>query len=117
MSRVAADFILVLHFLFVLFVLFGALSALSRWQFVFLHLPAALWGAFVEFANFPCPLTWLENHFRHSAGGYRASFIEHYLMPLLYPGTLGRTTQFVLGATVIVINTLLYAGVYLRWRR
>lgn len=112
-----ADAVLVLHLLFIVFVVFGALL-LWRWpRIVWLHLPAALWGALVEAAGWICPLTPLENRLRESAGspGYAGGFIEHYLLPLIYPAALTRDIQLMLGAAVVLINVLLY-GVWLRGR-
>lgn len=112
-----ADAVLVLHLLFIVFVVSGALL-LWRWpQVVWLHLPAALWGAFVEASGRICPLTPLENRLREAAGaeGYAGGFIEHYLLPLIYPAALTRDIQLMLGGAVVLINLLLY-GVWLRGR-
>jgi len=117
--RVAADFIVVLHFCFAAFVLFGALLAL-RWRWASaIHIPAALWGAAVEFFGIICPLTPLEQQLRQLAGerGYTGGFIEHYLLPVLYPAGLSRTAQLVLGALVVLINVALYAWLVLHRRR
>jgi hypothetical protein len=103
--------------MFVLFVVLGGLLVL-RWRWVaFLHVPAALWGALIEFAGWICPLTPLEQSLRQKAGdlGYSGGFIEHYLLPLLYPSALTRTVQLVMGAFVIVVNLCVY-GYLLRIR-
>jgi hypothetical protein len=113
---VAADAVVLLHALFVLFVAAGALL-LWRWPRVaWLHAPAALWGVFVEWTGTICPLTPLENRLRVQAGdaGYGGGFVEHYVLPWLYPVGLGADTQLVLGAGVVVVNVLLYG---LWWRR
>ena len=116
----ASTLVLLVHLAFVLFVVGGAIL-LPRWpRLVWLHLPAAAWGFFVEFTGRGCPLTAFENLLRLRAGqgGYSESFIEHYILALLYPGGLTRDTQLVLAAAVALINLLLYAGVFLRsWRR
>jgi hypothetical protein len=116
-SRVLADLVLLLHLAFIVFVLAGGLLAL-RWRWApALHLPAALWGAFVEISSRACPLTPLENSFRRAAGaaGYSGGFIEHYLLPAIYPSALTPRIQLVLAAFVIVANLLVYAVVC--WRR
>lgn len=116
--RLAADAVLLLHLAFILFALLGALLAL-RWRWVpVIHLPAAAWGFFVELTGRVCPLTDWENHFRLLAGqaGYAESFIEHYLLALIYPEGLTREIQFVLAGVVIVVNVVLY-GWLLRRRR
>lgn len=112
---VLADLALLLHLLFVLWVLLGA-ATLWRWpRLVRLHLPAALWGVLVELAGWPCPLTWLEEHWRRLGGGTAtaASFVERLLEPVLYPGGLTRPLQIALGAGVLALNLFLY----LRWLR
>ena len=116
--RIAADATLILHFAFIAFVLFGALLAFRYRRVVWLHLPAALWGAYVEIAGRLCPLTTLENLFRRRAGqsGYAESFIEHYLVPLIYPSGLTRGTQYAAAVIVIVVNLAIY-GLLIRRSR
>jgi len=117
----AAAAVLLLHLAFVLFVVFGALL-LARWpRLAWLHLPAAAWGFFIELSGRICPLTTLENLLRMRAGlgGYGESFVEHYLLRLIYPGSLTRGMQLALAVGVAAINLLLYGWVFLRpaWRR
>jgi hypothetical protein len=111
--RILADLVVGLHLLFVVFVVIGGLLAL-RWRWVaWLHLPAAIWGALIEFAGWVCPLTPVEKALRARAGGagYEGGFIEHYLIPVLYPGALTRDLQLALGGAVILINVLVYGWV------
>ena len=117
--RFAADVVVLIHLAFVLFVVFGALMALRWPRVILLHLPAAIWGALIEFQGLICPLTPLENRLRILGGqaGYTGGFVEHYLMPLLYPSGLTRTVQLTLGAVVVTVNGLLYALVWFKWRR
>jgi len=110
MVRWAADGVLLLHLAFILFALFGGLLAL-RWRwFPWVHLPAAIWGFWVELSGRICPLTALENALRRRAGeaGYGESFIEHYLLDLIYPAGLTSTIQYLLAAVVIVVNLAIY---------
>ena len=112
--RILADLVLVLHLGFVLFVVLGGLLAL-RWRWaVWLHLPAAAWGALISFAGWVCPLTPLENYFRRLGGaaGYSGGFVEHYIVALLYPSGLTRSLQIALGVMVIVLNLVIYARVF-----
>jgi hypothetical protein len=106
------------HFAFVVFVALGGLLALRWPRLIWLHLPCALWGAVIEFTGSVCPLTPLENRWRQQAGsaGYAGGFIEHYLMPVLYPAGLTRGIQIGLGVAVVVINLAVY-GWILRRRR
>jgi hypothetical protein len=116
---VLADFVVVVHSLFVLFVVFGGLLVLRWWRVIYLHLPAVAWGAFIEFAGGICPLTPLENSLRSSAGqaGYQGGFVEHYILPVLYPAGLTRNVQLVLGVIVIAINFLIYSAIAMRRRK
>ncbi len=113
-----ADAVLLLHLLFVAFVLLGGLFVLRWPRVAWLHLPAAAWGAIVELAGLPCPLTPLENALRERAGevAYGASFVERYLLPILYPGELTREIQLGLGVGVLALNALVYALVVRRRR-
>ena len=115
--QLLADLVLGLHFLFIVFALAGGALAL-RWRWMpCLHLPALAWGATVEFTGWICPLTPLENTLRRAADAatYSQSFVERYLLPMIYPGDLTREWQFVLGAMLLVINAAIYAVVwYLR---
>ncbi|SEI55149.1 Protein of Unknown function [Azotobacter beijerinckii] len=108
--RLAADALLVAHLLFILFVLLGGLLLL-RWRVLAqVHLPAMAWGAATEFFSLPCPLTGWENALRRAAGesGYDGSFIEHYLLPLIYPAGLTPGIQVWLGTLVLLVNALVY---------
>ena len=110
MERFAADAIVVFHMAFVLFVVLGGLLVL-RWRWVaFLHLPAAAWGVLIEYAGWICPLTPWEQQLRIAAGeaSYTGGFIEHYLLPLLYPAGLTRGTEIALGTLVLVLNAAIY---------
>lgn len=111
-----ADLAVMIHFAFVLFVVLGGLLVLRWRSLAWLHVPAFLWGALIEFAGWVCPLTPLENWLRWKGGGpvYRTGFIEHYLLPLLYPGTLTRSLQIFLGLLVLSINLGLYG--WILWR-
>ena len=115
--RILADLVVGVHALFVVFVVFGGLLAL-RWPWAAAaHLPAAVWGTLIEFRGWVCPLTPLENSLRASAGqaGYEGGFIEHYLLPVLYPMGLTRGVQLVFGFLVIAVNVVVYGLVL--WRR
>ncbi|MBD0305536.1 MAG: DUF2784 domain-containing protein [Nitrospiraceae bacterium] len=108
--RLLADVVVILHLTFVLFVLFGGLLALWRPCTVWLHLPAAAWGAAVEFGGWICPLTPLEQGLRlkGSAPVYGSNFIEAYVLPVLYPSWLTYDLQIMLGTLVVVINLAIY---------
>ena len=116
--RFLADFLVLIHFAFALFVVAGGLLAL-RWPAVrWAHLPAALWGAWIEFTGGICPLTPLENTLRQRAGEapYAGDFVSHYVLPVLYPAGLTRPTQLVLGLLVVGLNGVVYAWLWARGR-
>lgn len=105
-----ADITVILHLVFILFVVLGGLTVLKwRWM-AWVHIPAAIWGALIDLMGWICPLTPLENQLRRLAdeSGYTGDFTEQYLVPLIYPGELTREIQLLLGAGVIFINVVIY---------
>lgn len=118
MHRTLADLVVVVHFGFVLFAVLGALLVL-RWRWVaWVHVPAAAWAALIEFAGWVCPLTPLENWLRVRGGGagYRGGFVDHYILPILYPEGLTRGTQVTLGVLVLLLNLAIYGWLLYRRR-
>lgn len=116
--RLAAEGVLLLHLAFIAFALLGAVVAM-RWRWlVAVHVPAAAWGFFVELTGRACPLTYVENYLRIKAGqaGYTESFIEHYLLAVIYPAGLTREVQFVLAAGVVGVNAAIYGWLFYRRR-
>jgi hypothetical protein len=109
-----ADLVVVVHFLFVLFVVLGGLLVLRWPRVAYLHIPAAVWGTAIELGGWICPLTPLENSLRQQAGGrvYSGGFIEHYILPVLYPSALTRDIQLLLGFLVIAFNVTIYAYIF-----
>jgi hypothetical protein len=116
--RLLADIVTVLHLAFVAFVLLGGFLVLRWRRSIWIHGPAVLWGALVEWIGWVCPLTPLENWLRLQGDGrgYARGFVEHYLVPVLYPEALTRGTQAALGGLVIIVNLVVY-GYALRMRR
>jgi hypothetical protein len=112
-ERLAADAVMRLHLLFVVFVALGALLVLRVPRLALLHLPAVAWGAWIELTGSACPLTFLEDDLRRRAGeaGLPGGFIEHYVYPVLYPPGLTRPVQWMLAAIVIIGNLALYAWI------
>jgi hypothetical protein len=116
---ILAEAVLLLHFSFILFALFGALLV-RRWpRLGWLHLPAAGWAALVHLGRWVCPLTPLENWLRTAAGqaGYQGGFVEYYILPLVYPRIMTSALQDAAGIAVLVWNGLLYLWIFSRWRR
>jgi len=120
--KAAADAVVVLHLLFIVYVLAGGLLVPVHKAWAILHLPAVVWTAVMQFRGWICPLTPLENWLRGKGGlkMYEEGFVEHYLMPIVYPSALTRKTQFALGAIVIAVNVcvylwVLYSSRSMRW--
>ncbi len=112
--RLTADLIVVLHIGFVLFVALGGFLVLKWPRLAWGHLPAAAWGAFVEFSGWICPLTPLENWLRTQAGEaeYAGDFIAQYLSTILFPESLTREVQIVLGTLVLAVNLAIYGRLW-----
>lgn len=117
--KMAADIVVLVHFLFILFVVLGGFLVLRRPRMACIHLPVAAWGALIEFTGWICPLTPLENRLRMAAGesGYTGSFIGEYLLPVIYPPGLTPRVQLLLGSGVLAINLVLYGILLVRMRR
>ena len=114
--RGLADFVLVVHLIFVLFVVLGGLLVLRWPRVAWVHVPVAIYGATIEFLGFICPLTPLEVRLRRLGGeaGYEGGFIEHYVTAALYPTGLTREIQLALGVGVLVLNAVVYSVVLRR---
>ena len=117
--RLLADALVLVHAGFILFVVGGSFLALWKRWIVWLHLPSCLWGAVVEFYGWVCPLTPWEQALRTRAGqgGYTGGFIDHYLLPLIYPSALTRHGQVVIGILVVLLNAMSYLALWSRFRR
>ena len=118
-ARALATLVVFVHLAFVAFVVAGGVLALRWPRVAWFHLPAALWGALIALAGFLCPLTPLENwlRVRGGAAAYDTGFLEHYLLPILYPMSLTRGLQIAMGVFVVVVNVLVYRQVLRRSRR
>ncbi len=114
--RVSADLVMLLHFAYIVFVMGGAFLILHRRWWMWLHLPAVIWGVWVELYAKTCPLTPLENSLRARAGqaGYAGGFIDQYITRAVYPEGLTPRGQAALAAFVVIVNAALYWYV---WRR
>ena len=114
MYEIAANLILIVHFIFILFVIFGALLLFASTKIIFVHVPAIIWGSYIELTNSICPLTYLENWLLQKANltTYSDSFIQNYLVPIVYPVNLTKEIQLYLGIALIVINIVIYAFIF-----
>ena len=116
---ILADTLVVVHLAFIIFVMLGGLLLLKWRRLIYLHLPAVAWGTLVELRGWLCALTPLEQHFRKLAGetGYSGGFVQHYLLPIIYPAGLTRDMQTLLAICVITANLSIYAVIYVIYRR
>ena len=110
MYEIAANLTLIVHFTFILFVVFGALLFFFAARVIFIHIPALIWGIYIEFTHSKCPLTYLENWFLYEANltTYSNSFIQNYLVSIVYPTNLSQDLQMYLGIALIVVNIIFY---------
>ena len=111
-----ADLLMLFHLVFILYVMAGALLIFKWPKTLWLHLPSCFWGMTVEFTGWICPLTTWEIQLRRLAGeeGYTGSFIEQYLIPIIYPSGLNREIQMLLGSTVLIVNLSLYTLILIK---
>jgi hypothetical protein len=114
--RLLADLLVVVHLAFIVFVVIGGWLVIRRRWWAALHAPAVVWAVWIEWSGAICPLTPWEQTLLRAAGeaGYNGGFIEHYLLPVIYPGALTPGVQWVLGALVLVINAVTYT---IAWRK
>jgi len=117
--QLLADAVLVVHLAFILFVVFGGFVAWRWRQWVWWHVPVLAWGIYIEISGTICPLTPLENKLRRLGGsaGFDGGFIDHYLLPLIYPPGLTQETQWILAFLLILLNSYAYFGLWKRRSR
>lgn len=111
-----ADFLVLVHLCFIIFVILGGFMLLKWRWLIFMHLPALIWAVLLEFQGWLCPLTPVEQTLRQMAGqqGYEGGFIQHYILPIIYPPALQQDIQFILGVLLILINVIIYLWVFLK---
>ncbi len=114
MTLFLADLTIIAHALFIVFVILGGLFVLKWPKVMWLHIPCAIYGALIEFFGWICPLTYLENYLRHMANAdtYQTSFVQQYLLPIIYPTGLTTDIQLILGSLVILVNSVIYFFVW-----
>ena len=119
MYELFANLTLIIHLIFILFVIFGGLLFFIFSKIIYIHLPAVLWGIYIELNNSVCPLTYLENWFLYKGEltTYSNNFINNYLIPIIYPEGLTNEIQIYLGISLIVINILIYGIIYKNFKK
>ncbi len=118
MYEFLATLTLIIHFLFILYVILGGLLFLIKPGALYFHIPAFLYGVYVEFTQSICPLTYLENFFLSKAKieTYSTSFIQNYLIPVIYPVNLTKELQTTLGVLLIIINLVIYVIIFKKFK-
>ena len=113
-NRLAAELVLLFHFVFVVLAVFGGLGVLIDPAWAWVHVPIVVWSALVNLAGWTCPLTPMENRLRAAAGGskYDGGFVHHYIGPLVYPQGMPRRLELVAGVSVLLWNGVLYGGIW-----
>ncbi|MES9936568.1 MAG: DUF2784 domain-containing protein [Sedimenticola sp.] len=119
LARLGADLVLLIHFSFILFVVLGGLLVLRWNRLAWLHVPSVIWGVTIDAMGWICPLTPLENSLRIAGGerGFEGGFIEHYLLPLIYPLGMSRGEQITLAMLALLLNLAIYTIIVKRRMR
>lgn len=114
--KLLADSLVVIHGLFIVFVVLGGLLVLKWKRVMWLHIPTAIWGVLIEYAGWICPLTPWEKALREKAGqvAYESDFVGNYIIPLIYPRGLTHNTQLILGSFVLILNLVIYGFIIYR---
>lgn len=101
--------VLVLHFLWIIFVVTGWIYCAGSRLWRRLHLVSVFYSLAIEIFYFPCPLTYLENYLRPQLGWgvYNESFIDHYLSEIIYCG-VPRAWMIFLAALLLLVTALRY---------
>ncbi len=117
-AGILGDLVLTFHFAFIIFAVLGGILVLWKAWIAWFHVPSVLWSGYVNLFGQVCPLTPLENRFRHLAeqAGYEGGFIQHYIAPLVYPGVMPERWGLVSGVSVLIWNVLVYALVVIQRR-
>ena len=119
MYEFLANLTLFIHLIFILFVIFGGILFFIFSKIIYIHLPALMWGIYIELTSSICPLTYLENWFLYQGQltTYSNSFIQNYILPIIYPENLTADLQIYLGTTLIIINIFIYGLILLKFKK
>ena len=119
MYEYLANITLLIHLIFILFVIFGGFFFFLFSKIIYFHIPALIWGIYIEFTSSICPLTYLENWFLHKSEltTYSNSFINNYILTVVYPKHLTVDTQLYLGIALVIINTFIYGLIIKRIKK
>ncbi len=109
--KLTADIIVLLHFLWILFLMFGALIGKRHRVVKILHIGGMGFALLIQVFGWYCPLTYLEVWLRerhNPSETYRGSFIINYVQKLVYIELSGK---IILIATIFLV--LISVWIYL----
>ena len=110
--------VLVLHLLWILWILAGWVFARGKPVLTAVHIASLAWGMAVEIGPWACPLTLLEQRLEARSGRapYQAGFLVHYLDRVVYPDLPEALVGWI-GAGVCVVILGVYGFRAARWAR
>jgi hypothetical protein len=114
-----ADTVVIVHLAFIVFTIAGGILIIWWRKVIWIHIPAVIWAAWIEFSGGICPLTYLENWLlgQSGSGGYHGDFTASYILPVVYPANLTRKIQITMAIIVIFVNLLVYGYIYMKKER
>ncbi len=103
-GRVLDDITVAVHYGVMAYIVFGGFLV-WRWRWTLpIHVLAIVWAVISLVVAVECPLTWLENYFRHLGGlpPLQGGFIDTYITGVLYPSNAVLVVQVIVGVIVVV---------------
>ncbi|OGL40732.1 MAG: hypothetical protein A3C43_10610 [Candidatus Schekmanbacteria bacterium RIFCSPHIGHO2_02_FULL_38_11] len=108
--KLSADFVIILHFLWILFIIFGALWGRYNRAVRNIHIASLLFSIVSQIFFWICPLThlevWLHEQYDPSLA-YPSSFITHYLEEMIYVQISSRTI-LILTFVIVGMSGVIY---------
>jgi len=108
--KLSADIVVLIHFLWILFLIFGSLLGVRYRAIKILHIAGLGFAFMIQILGWYCPLTYLEVWLRQQHDlslSYIGAFIIHYVEKLIYI-ELSPTIIFVLTTILCVFNVYVY---------
>jgi hypothetical protein len=108
--KILADSVVLIHFLWILFLLFGALIGTRNRAIKIIHISGLAFAIVLQVFDWNCPLTHLEVWLRkkhNPAITYTGSFIIYYIEKIVYV-ELSRKLIFVFSIFLSGMNAWLY---------
>jgi hypothetical protein len=111
LHKILADVVVLIHFLWITFLFFGAILGIKNKAVKICHLSGLAFALLIQIFGWYCPLTYLEVWLRSkhdSSLTYTGSFIIHYVERIVYI-ELSRHLIFVLTLVLCGLNLWLYS--------